>query len=36
MQIPFVGFLPVKTSEHMPALGELSGSLRVPEDTSGY
>jgi dolichyl-diphosphooligosaccharide--protein glycosyltransferase len=22
MQIPFVGFLPVKTSEHMPALGE--------------
>lgn len=22
MQIPFVGFLPVKTSEHMPALGK--------------
>ncbi len=22
MQIPFVGFLPVRTSEHMPALGE--------------
>lgn len=27
MQIPFVGFLPVKTSEHMPALGK-SGWLR--------
>ncbi|RDA85654.1 hypothetical protein CP532_3556 [Ophiocordyceps camponoti-leonardi (nom. inval.)] len=24
MQIPFVGFLPVKTSEHMPALGTMS------------
>lgn len=24
MQIPFVGFLPVKTSEHMPALGKHS------------
>ena len=23
MQIPFVGFLPVRTSEHMPALGRL-------------
>lgn len=23
MQIPFVGFLPVKTSEHMPALGKM-------------
>jgi hypothetical protein len=23
MQIPFVGFLPVRTSEHMPALGKL-------------
>jgi dolichyl-diphosphooligosaccharide---protein glycosyltransferase len=30
MQIPFVGFLPVKTSEHMPALGELFKSLRLP------
>jgi dolichyl-diphosphooligosaccharide--protein glycosyltransferase len=25
MQIPFVGFLPVKTSEHMPALGKRTG-----------
>ncbi|KAB5530442.1 glycosyltransferase family 66 protein [Coniochaeta sp. 2T2.1] len=28
MQIPFVGFLPVKTSEHMPALG-IFGFLQV-------
>lgn len=28
MQIPFVGFLPVKTSEHMPALGKLCQSWR--------
>lgn len=29
MQIPFVGFLPVKTSEHMPALG-MRTSYRAP------
>lgn len=31
MQIPFVGFLPVRTSEHMPALGEY---MRLRRDAS--
>jgi asparagine N-glycosylation enzyme membrane subunit Stt3 len=28
MQVPFVGFLPVRTSEHMAALGESHRSSR--------
>jgi len=27
MQIPFVGFLPIRTSEHMSALGKITGLL---------
>ena len=33
MQVPFVGFQPVRTSEHMGALGELSISWLCPELT---
>lgn len=33
MQIPFVGFLPVKTSEHMPALGM---NVKVLESVPTY
>ena len=27
MQIPFVGFLPIRTSEHMAALGKFSNTI---------
>lgn len=36
MQIPFVGFLPVKTSEHMPALGQLLTPPPHFEAAHGY
>ena len=29
MQVPFVGFLPIRTSEHMAALGELQFGIHI-------
>lgn len=32
MQIPFVGFLPIRSSEHMSALGKTSVSITLPSE----